>query len=138
MAWFGSSSSRTRPLIVHIDDSQTVLAVTKLMLESLAYDVIQATSGAEGIKLAEKEKPALILLDAMMPGIDGFETCVSIKRNPKLQGVPVIMATGADAVKDVEKAMACGADSYIVKPLQQDRLKTKLEGFIKPKPSQAA
>lgn len=137
MAWFGSSS-RTRPLIVHIDDSQTVLAVTKLMLESLGYDVIQATSGAEGIKLAEKEKPTLILLDAMMPGIDGFETCVSIKRNPKLQGVPVIMATGADAVKDVEKAMACGADSYIVKPLQQDRLKTKLEGFIKPKPSQAA
>ncbi len=137
MAWFGSSS-RARPLIVHIDDSQTVLAVTKLMLESLGYDVIQATSGAEGIKLAEKEKPALILLDAMMPGIDGFETCVSIKRNPKLQGVPVIMATGADAVKDVEKAMACGADSYIVKPLQQDRLKTKLEGFIKPKPSQAA
>ncbi len=137
MAWFGSSS-RTRPLIVHIDDSQTVLAVTKLMLESLGYDVIQATNGQEGVKLAEKEKPALILLDAMMPGIDGFETCVSIKRNPKLQGVPVIMATGADAVKDVEKAMACGADSYIVKPLQQDRLKTKLENFVKPKPSQAA
>ena len=137
MAWFGSSS-RTRPLIVHIDDSQTVLAVTKLMLESIGYDVIQATNGQEGVKLAEKEKPALILLDAMMPGIDGFETCVSIKRNPKLQGVPVIMATGADAVKDVEKAMACGADSYIVKPLQQDRLKTKLENFVKPKPSQAA
>ncbi len=137
MAWF-SSDGRTRPLIIHVDDSQTVLAVTKLMLESLGYDVVQATSGADGIKLAEKEKPALILLDAMMPGIDGFETCVSIKRNPKLKGIPVIMATGADGVKDVEKAMACGADSYIVKPLQQDRLKTKLEGFIKPRPSQAA
>ncbi len=136
MSWF--AAKRTRPLVLHIDDSQTVLAVAKLMLESLGMDVAQATSGPEGIKVAERERPALILLDAMMPGIDGFETCVALKKNPKLQGVPIIMVTGMDAVKDVEKAMAFGADSYLIKPIQQDRLKTKLEAFIKTPPPQAA
>ena len=122
-------------MILHVDDEHIILSTVKLILESLCLDVIQATTGPDAIKIAEKESPSVILLDARMPVMDGYETCIKLKRDPKTKDIPVIMLTGLDAVKDVEKAMACGADSYIVKPIERNRLKAKLENFIKLAPA---
>ncbi len=128
MAWF---QNRAKPLILHVDDEYIILSTLKLILESLGLDVIQANTGPDGIKIAAKEKPSLILLDAMMPVMDGYETCIKLKRDPKTKDIPVIMLTGLDTVKDVEQAMAAGANSYLVKPIERNRLKAKLENFIK-------
>lgn len=122
--WF--SSKRTKPLILHIDDSETVLLVTKAMLEEMGLEVMGVTNAVEGIKIAEKEKPTLILLDTNMPGMDGHEACETLKRNPKTKEIPVIMVTGADGMKEVERALSAGADGYVIKPVQADRLKAKL------------
>ncbi len=128
MAWF---QNRTKPVVLHVDDEQIILSTVKLILESLGVDVIQATTGPDAIKMAEKEIPTIILLDARMPVMDGYETCVKLKREAKTKDIPVIVLTGLDAVKDVEKAMASGANSYLVKPIEKNRLKAKLEKFIK-------
>ena len=132
MAWF---QNNTKPVILHVDDEHIILSTVKLILESLGLDVIQATTGPDAIKIAEKENPSVILLDARMPVMDGYETCIKLKRDPKTKDIPVIMLTGLDTVKDVEQAMAAGANSYLVKPIERNRLKAKLENFIKLPPT---
>ena len=124
------SNKRKKPLILHVDDSETVLLVTQSMLEFIGVDTLTASTGAEGIKLAESELPDLILMDAMMPGMDGYQATKSLKRNSATRNIPILMVTGSDAAKDVEKALASGANGYVVKPIHADRLKAKIEEWL--------
>ena len=123
--------NRNKPLVLHIDDSTTILIVTQGMLAKLGCDVVTASDGAQGLALAEKKQPDLILLDTQMPGLDGCEVCVQLKLNPKTKAIPIIMVTGMDVMKDVEKALASGAAGYIPKPIDEARLKSKISALIK-------
>lgn len=132
MLWFSSApKARTKPLVLHIDDSETVLVVTQAILEDLGLQVMQATNGTEGVKTAEREKPDLILLDAMMPGMDGYQCCQALRANAKTKDIPILMVTGVDAVKEVERALESGANGYVPKPVQAERLKAKIAEWIK-------
>lgn len=118
-------------MVLHIDDSETILVVTQSILEDLGVQVMHATNGAEGVAMAEKEKPDLILLDAMMPGMDGYQACQALRASAKTKEIPILMVTGVDTMKEVERALEAGANGYVPKPVQADRLKAKIGEWIK-------
>ncbi|MBI4376482.1 MAG: response regulator [Elusimicrobia bacterium] len=128
MSLFGFG--RKRPVVLHVDDSPFIILTVKVMLEQLGCEPLGASSGADGVKLAAKEKPDVILLDAMMPVMDGYQTAELLRTSPETKDIPIIMLTGADTVKDVDKATQW-ASAYLVKPVKIDRLKAKLGSIIK-------
>lgn len=123
-------SAKTQPLVLHVDDSNSILEMGKSMLAQLGCASLQAYTGAEAIALAKSKRPNLILLDAVMPDMDGFETCQRLKNDAATREIPILMVTSSDAVKDVERAMGMGAAAYLIKPLQLERLKAKIGSLI--------
>lgn len=108
---------RGRPLILVIDDTPTNLHVMNgLLREQFATRV--ATSGHQGIQLALREpRPDLILLDVMMPGMDGYEVCERLKEDPRTESIPIIFLTARTGTEDEERGFAAGAVDYIAKPI---------------------
>ena len=132
MAIFGMfGGKRAKPLILHIDDSHLVLMTAQEMLNGMGYDSIQMFSGEDGIKAAIDKKPDLILIDALMPTMDGYETVQHLRAKKETMTIPILMLTGDDSVKSVDRAINCGANDYLVKPLKEDRLKAKLDVLLK-------
>jgi CheY-like chemotaxis protein len=94
------------------------------------YQVIEAVNGQEGVELAERERPELILMDLSLPVMDGWEATRRIKANPDLSSIPVIALTAHAMVGDQEKALAAGCDDYLVKPLNEDILMAKIAKYL--------
>ncbi len=94
------------------------------------YDILTATDGAAGIELAERERPDLILMDLSLPGIDGWEATRRIKANEELRHIPIIALTAHAMTGDEEKARESGCDDYLSKPIDEDLLFEKLDGFL--------
>ena len=94
------------------------------------YHVIEAVNGQEGIELAERERPDLILMDLSLPVMDGWEATQRLKANDGLRSIPVIALTAHAMVGDEEKALAAGCDDYLVKPLDEDELFTKIAKYL--------
>jgi two-component system cell cycle response regulator DivK len=94
------------------------------------YQVIEAVNGQEGVELAEKERPELILMDLSLPIMDGWEATRRIKANPDLSSIPVIALTAHAMVGDQEKALAAGCDDYLVKPLNEEILMAKIAKYL--------
>lgn len=116
--------------ILLIDDSPTVLKMVAPILEAEGYIVNTALSGVEGIKSAEVDVPDLILLDIVMPGIDGYEVARHIKSHAKLRLLPIIFLTGKTAAKDIVKGFECGCVDYIVKPFNTAVLIARVKTHI--------
>jgi len=94
------------------------------------YQVIEAVNGQEGVELAERERPELILMDLSLPVMDGWEATRRIKANHYLSSIPVIALTAHAMVGDQEKALAAGCDDYLVKPLNEDILMAKIAKYL--------
>lgn len=94
------------------------------------YQVIEAVNGQEGVELAERERPALILMDLSLPLMDGWEATKRLKANNELRSIPVIALTAHAMVGDQEKALAAGCDDYLVKPLDDDILMAKIQKYL--------
>jgi CheY-like chemotaxis protein len=94
------------------------------------YQVIEAVNGQEGVELAERERPELILMDLSLPIMDGWEATKRIKANNELRSIPVIALTAHAMVGDQEKALAAGCDDYLVKPLDEDILTAKIQRYM--------
>jgi CheY-like chemotaxis protein len=94
------------------------------------YQVIEAVNGQEGVELAVRERPALILMDLSLPIMDGWEATKRIKANNELRSIPVIALTAHAMVGDQEKALAAGCDDYLVKPLDEDILMAKIAKYL--------
>jgi CheY-like chemotaxis protein len=95
------------------------------------YQVIEAVNGKEGIEIAQREKPDLILMDLSLPIMDGWEATRRLKANPDLRLIPVIALTAHAMKGDEEKALAAGCDDYLAKPINEDELIAKIEGHLK-------
>ena len=108
--------------ILLVDDDEDIIKMNKLRLAELGFDVISASSGEEAIEKAGSESPDLILLDVMMPGIDGLQTLVRLKDNPETSSVPVLMLSGTGEKIVRNKAMLTGAVDYIMKPFNAEML----------------
>src|ERR1041385_5444408 len=104
-----NSKDRERPLVLHVDDNEQQLRLTRIVLEELGLAVESTSDGHEGIEIAEKKNPDLILLDATMPLIDGFETCRKLKENPRTKHIPVVMLTSNENLSDINQAIDSGA-----------------------------
>ena len=113
-----------KPVIMVVDDEIANIELIAAVLEE-DYEIIFARSGEQAIDIARKAMPDLILLDVVMPGLDGYETCRRIKQDPDLADVPVIFTTGLDAVEDEVRGLAAGAIDYVTKPVQPVALRRR-------------
>lgn len=108
--------------ILLIDDEPDFVDMIKMRLESNDYEVIAADNGEDGIRLAQAEKPDLILLDVMMPGIDGFQTLQRLKADGKTWDIPVVMLTAKREMKSIQRAQDISAADYLIKPCESKDL----------------
>ena len=117
--------------VLLIDDDDEFLELVEYNLRLEGRTVLMATNGPEGLKLARKKKPDVILLDVTMPEMDGLEVLRELKHDKKTANIPVFMLTARNLVGELEQAFDMGADDYITKPVQVLRLgalvKQKLE-----------
>lgn len=120
---------RKKKLLI-VDDNKDIRTYLRALL-SPVYDIIQATNGQEGIDMALKELPDMILCDIMMPVKDGFMLCSELKENLKTCHIPVIMLTAKDQDKDIIRGAEVGADDYMLKPLNPELLKAKVSSLLK-------
>ena len=116
--------------ILFIEDEPEQIMMVSLRLEAHDYKIISAGNGEEGLKKAEKENPNLILLDLVMPKMDGAEVCRRLKENPRTKDIPVIIIT-ASGVKNLEqKCLALGAKDIIRKPFESADLVNKVKALL--------
>jgi two-component system phosphate regulon response regulator PhoB len=120
----------TQKSILVVDDEEDVLELVKYNLEKNGYRVTTASSGEEAISKARSIVPNLVLLDLMLPGIDGLEVCKQLKNNPKTEQVPVIMLTAKGEESDVVVGLEVGADDYITKPFSPKVLIARIRRIL--------
>lgn len=108
--------------ILVVDDEEDLLDFVTLRLEANNYQAVVARDGEEALKFFAQEKPDLVLLDIIMPKLDGFKVCQALKKSPASAKIPVIMLTAKDRVNDIKLAKESGADAYIVKPFDSSTL----------------
>jgi DNA-binding response OmpR family regulator len=108
--------------ILIVDDESDYVEMLKMRLEAGGFDVVTASNGAEGLKTAAAEKPHVILLDIMMPGMDGRETLRALKRARETAGLPVVMLTAKGESRSIMDAQDLGAVDYLIKPCEASEL----------------
>jgi CheY-like chemotaxis protein len=104
------------------DDDPVMRQVLQVTLERGGHDVMLAADGAEALALARARLPDALLLDAMMPGLHGFEVCRQLKGDPATRAMPVVMVTARAAASDRDRGLAAGADAYVTKPFSPKEL----------------
>ena len=117
--------------ILVVDDLAPNLHLLEVKLQAEYYDVVTARSGYEALEIAGKEKLDLILMDAMMPGMNGFEACEKLKQNPKTWHIPVIMVTALEETKDRIAGLEAGADDFITKPIDDFNLMARVKSLLR-------
>ena len=116
--------------VLLIDDEVELLGVVSFRLSASGYKVYSANSGKQGLKLASKYKPDVILLDIMMPDMDGYEVLKRLKKSKKTLTIPVIMLTAKSDEKSILKASGLYDEGYIVKPFESSELLSKIEEVL--------
>jgi two-component system alkaline phosphatase synthesis response regulator PhoP len=122
--------------ILLIDDEADILEFVKYNLERDGYEVHTASNGAEGLQVALSVKPHLILLDMMMPVLDGVETCKAIRQSPVLKNVMVVFLSAAGTEETQLQGYGAGADDYINKPIKMNILRSRVQAILKRIPPQ--
>jgi DNA-binding response OmpR family regulator len=121
-----SLSSAPRDIVLLVDDSPESLSFLTDALEQSGFSVLIATSGASALSIVERITPDLVLLDAMMPGMDGFETCQRLKATGAVAQVPVIFMTGLTETEHIVRALEAGGVDYLSKPINVDELRARI------------
>ena len=116
--------------IMVVDDEPYIARVIKFKLEQEGYAVISANDGITGLDRIRQEKPDLVLLDVMMPGLTGYEVCQQVKADADLQGIPVVFLTAKGQERDREQGLNLGASDYITKPFSPNRLLELVKSMI--------
>lgn len=117
--------------ILIIDDDPLIRRIVTRTLDAKGYRAMEARSGAEGLQLALKDPPDLILLDLMMPGMDGFAVCTALRQNPTTTNIPILMLTALDQTDSKVRGLQTGADDYITKPFNMDELQMRIEAHLR-------
>lgn len=121
---------RTAPLVVVADDDTITRSIINLKLKSRGYDVITASDGSDALRAIQAEAPDLVVLDAMMPGIDGFELLRQIKATPEMSNTLVVMLTSRKLEQDIVGALNAGASDYLVKPFIPEELAARVARLV--------
>jgi two-component system cell cycle response regulator DivK len=116
--------------ILIIEDQEDNRAILRDVLSTAGYELIEAADGGEGVELAQKERPDLILMDIQLPVLDGYEATRRIKANPELKAIPIIAVTSYALSGDEAKARAAGCDGYVTKPFSPRLLLSKVREYL--------
>ena len=119
--------------VLVVDDDPSARQTARAHLDRPGFEISTVASGLEALKLLAEKEIDVILLDAMMPGIDGFETCRRIKANPNWEGISIIMATALDSQQDRNEGLRAGADDFLTKPINGTELRLRLTAHSKVK-----
>lgn len=117
--------------IVVVEDEPDILEVLSYNLKREGFDVATALDGIQGLALVERNRPDLVLLDLMLPGMDGLEICRQVKNNKQLAHIPVIMVTAKGEESDVVLGLGIGADDYIAKPFSPRELIARVKAVLR-------
>jgi len=116
--------------ILVVDDSPTEIHVLKTILEKNGYTVLVASSGEEGVAMAKQHRPDLVLMDVVMPGLNGFQATRQLANDTATSAIPVIVVTTKDQETDKVWAMRQGAKDYIVKPVKERDLMERVKALV--------
>lgn len=122
-------NSNKQPVVLVVDDIPTNNVLIKALLKGKDYEVILAQSGAEALRIAQERVPEIILLDIMMPVMDGYEVLARLRSNEVTKNIKVIIISALANQDDIRKAMEIGADGYLTKPMVPAQLYECLEKF---------
>lgn len=117
--------------ILLADDEDDIKTIVKLYLEASGYEVLTAFDGLDTLSMAETEKPDVIVLDVMMPVLDGFEVARKLKANPLTREIPIIMLSAANQSSAIRKGLQVGARDYVVKPFEPSKLEQVIADALK-------
>ncbi len=117
-------------VILVVDDDPKNLKLIRDLLQVSGYKTVEATGGEQGVKLAKSKKPDLILMDIMMPKVDGYTACREIKMDKATKAIPVVMLTSLDYELNKELGRDMGADGYITKPVDRQKLLDVIRRFL--------
>ena len=120
-----------QPKVLLVDDDEVNLLLTAIALRERGFEITEARSGAEGLELMVERAPDIIVLDAMMPELDGFETCTRLRETPGFESTPVLMLTGLDDEASITRAYQVGATDFFVKSTQWSLLAGRLRYLLR-------
>jgi two-component system response regulator RpaA len=123
-------ADRRRVLIV--DDEPSIAKILRKQMEVAGFDVTVAVDGEQGLTMIREARPELVVLDVMLPKMNGHQVCAAVKQDPALKQTPILMLTAKAQRNDQDEAMKCGADAYLAKPFQLDELLGKVRGLLGP------
>ena len=121
--------------ILVVDDEPDVVELVDFNLKAAGYDVVTATDGEEALKKARAVLPSLIILDLMLPEVDGLEVCKILRRDPQTSGIPIIMLTAKAAEIDRILGLELGADDYVTKPFSPRELVLRVKRLLRSEPA---
>lgn len=130
-------AAETEATILVVDDNTDNVEILRAFLESRGFTIAEARDGREALAKMEEVRPDLVLLDVMMPGMDGWEVCRVIKQHPQLGDTKVVMVTAKGGFEDKFEGLRSGADDYVVKPVDFKDLLGKVERNLAARGSQA-
>jgi len=116
--------------ILIVEDEESLLKLESILLSTRGYKVTGVSDGLAALREIEQNRPDLILLDIMMPGIDGFEVCRRVKENPDTRSIPVVMLTAKKSFADQTRGVEVGADAYLTKPFKSGKIIEIIEGLL--------
>ena len=116
--------------VLIVEDEESILLSLEFLLRKEGHDVVSARDGAAALRALEQQPPDLVLLDVMLPLIDGFEVCASIRTNPALSHTRIMLVTARGREAEIARGMALGADAYLTKPFSTRELMEKVRALL--------
>ena len=118
--------------ILIADDEPNILVSLEFLMKREGYEVLLARDGSEALAVIARERPALVLLDVMMPGKSGFDVCQEVRANEALAGMKIVLVTAKGRETDIAKGMALGANDYVTKPFSTKDLAARVRALLEP------
>ena len=117
--------------ILVVEDEESLLKLETILFTSKGYEVDGVREGREALAAIARNRPDVVVLDVMLPGLDGFEVCRAIKSDPATSSIPVLMLTAKKSSIDLERGRVAGADAYLTKPFKSVKVLEVIEGLLK-------
>ena len=124
-----------KPTILIVDDEDSIREFYILGLKECGFSVLSAKNGLDGLRIAETQRPDVVVLDIVMPGLNGFEVCAKIREIPELSKTAVVFTSAKSYKSDIDRAMELGADVYLIKPFELNDLIRAIEDVYRKKNS---
>ena len=121
---------KKRKSLLIVDDDRALVEAVSLYLDEFGYIIYTAHNGRSAEIIAKDKRPDLIVLDIMLPQIDGFRVCRRLKLDQKTRNIPILMLSAKSAISDIDKSFKAHADDYLTKPFNPDRLHEKIKKLL--------